>query len=144
MRLFGSVLLGALCLAPVIALAQGTTSEPRFKLDKAQNRVVELSNLSPSDDCHPARIQGRVVKRSFDENGIVVQMFTIEESSGERSLINIDTAQLDEASMVARGWVVKGLQTLLREGQQVSVRIKLCGAAGRVVLADAIRPLRGR
>jgi len=127
------------------AVAQ-TDEEPRYKLDKAQSRVVEVTNLYPTTDCSPGgSITGRVVKRVFDdEQGTLVRGFTIEHSDGSRSYINIDEEPVRKASAVTAGWVIPALQTLLKEGQRVSVGVKLCGAAGRVVMADSIRPQHGR
>ena len=41
--------------------------------------------------------------------------------------------------MNAKGWVLRGLQTLLAEGRVVDAVIKACGAAGRVLNLDAVR-----
>lgn len=127
-------LLALTFMLPFVAVA-----EPRYKLDGKQERVLELSNLSPGGDCHPSRIAGRVVKRSFDQNGIWVQSLTVEERGGARTYINVDTISIDTASRVAMSWAANGLQTLAREGRQVSLGVKLCGAAGRVIMLDAIR-----
>jgi len=43
-----------------------------------------------------------------------------------------------QLSMVAKEWIVSGLQTLLREGREVALSVKLCGAAGRVAYLDAV------
>jgi hypothetical protein len=133
-------------LLPSQELLAQTTDEPRYKLDRTQSRVTELSNLYPDNECHPdGPYVGRVVKRVFDEEqGTIVRGFTIETGDGSRSYINVDDEALKNANRVTSGWVIPALQTLLKEGQRVSVGVKLCGAAGRVIMVDSIRPVRGR
>jgi hypothetical protein len=79
----------SLALAIVIASfgtaqAQAVDSKPRYRLDAAEKRVVELSNLSSGDDCHQAPAAGKVVKRIFDARGVIVQAFTLEADDGAR------------------------------------------------------------
>jgi hypothetical protein len=112
---------------------------PGYLLDGSRKQVVALGNLSPGP-CSRASLSGRVVKRQFDASGLLPTGLTIESSSGERSFINIDVNALaaPQLSMVAREWIVSGLQTLLREGREVALSVKLCGAAGRVAYLDAV------
>ena len=112
---------------------------PGYLLDGSGKQVVALGNLSPGP-CSRASLSGRVVKREFDASGLLPTGLTIESSSGERSFINIDVNALaaPQLSMVAKEWIVSGLQTLLREGREVALSVKLCGAAGRVAYLDAV------
>jgi peptidoglycan hydrolase-like protein with peptidoglycan-binding domain len=112
---------------------------PGYLLDGSGKQVVALGNLSPGP-CSRAFLSGRVVKREFDAKGLLPTGLTIESSSGERSFINIDVNALTtlQLSMVAREWIVSGLQTLLHEGREVALSVKLCGAAGRVAYLDAV------
>jgi hypothetical protein len=112
---------------------------PGYLLDGSGKQVVALGNLSPGP-CSRASLSGRVVKREFDASGLLPTGLTIESSSGERSFINIDLNALaaPQLSMVAKEWIVSGLQTLLREGREVALSVKLCGAAGRVAYLDAV------
>jgi hypothetical protein len=112
---------------------------PGYLLDGSGNQVVALGNLSPGP-CSRASLSGRVVKREFDASGLLPTGLTIESSSGERSFINIDVNALaaPQLSMVAREWIVSGLQTLLHEGREVALSVKLCGAAGRIAYLDAV------
>jgi hypothetical protein len=66
---------------------------------------------------------------------------TVEEASGRRTFINVDV-NTAELAMYQIGWVNEGLTTLLRQGARVSLVVKLCGAAGRVIVLDAVRPHR--
>jgi hypothetical protein len=133
------IFLAAACTQP-LAYAQSNRA-PSYQLDGRQNRVLELSNLYPDTDCHPARLAGRVVQRTFDKTGLIIQSVVVEETNGQRSLVNVDT-DLENLDMASRGWVVRGFQTLLAEGNRVSLGVKLCGAAGRVIMVDSIRPAR--
>src|SRR5688572_21573186 len=100
-------------------LAAQTKDEPRYKLDRTQSRVVELSNLYPDNECHSdGPYVGRVVKRTFDaDRATLVTGFTIETNDGQRSYINIDSEALKNVSAVTSGWVIPALQSLLKEGQ---------------------------
>lgn len=58
--------------------------------------------------------------------------------SAKREFVNIDVT-LDKSDSLARSWIMNGLQTLLAEGRSVQIDVRLCGAAGRVKMIDAIR-----
>jgi hypothetical protein len=128
----------AACFITAAAYAQDTA--PKYQLDQKQTRVVQMSSLSPGSDCHPAQLAGRVIKREFDNSALIVTGVVIEKRDGSREFVAIDL-ELENASMADREWLITGLQTLLREGKQVSLGVKLCGAASRAVVLDSIRPL---
>jgi len=46
--------------------------------------------------------------------------------------------KLDNVDMVTRSWVTRGLHTFLAEGRSPDLYIRLCGAAGRVEVLDAL------
>jgi hypothetical protein len=143
----GSKYLAALILILAYLPASAFTQDalkPKYKLDAGQRRVVELSNLSQQDDCHPARLVGKVVKRKFDDRvGTVVTGVTIEQSDGTRSFANIAVAENENWALdIGRAnaaWIVQGLQTLLKEGNRVSLGVYACGAAGRVLVVHSVR-----
>jgi hypothetical protein len=124
----------------ITAAAYAQDTAPKYQLDQKQTRVVQMSSLSPGSDCQPARLAGRVIKREFDDSALIVTGVVIEKRDGSRDFVAIDL-ELENASMADREWLITGLQTLLQEGKQVSLGVKLCGAAGRVVVLDSIRPL---
>lgn len=113
---------------------------PGYELDPTSSRVIRLSNLSPGSDCHPASVSGTVVKREFDERGLFMRGLVLQEADGDRAFVNVDRAAIDapQVSMVARGWIVTGLRTMLAEGQRVRLGIKLCGASGRVIMLNEV------
>ena len=61
----------------------------------------------------------------------------LEYDDGTRSLVNIEV-DTDAMPMLARGWVVQGLQKLFKEGRDVSLKLYRCGAAGRFLYVDAV------
>ena len=124
----------------ITAAAYAQDTAPKYQLDQKQTSVVQMSSLSPGSDCHPARLAGRVIKREFDDSALIVTGVVIEKRDGSRDFVAIDL-ELENASMADREWLITGLQTLLQEGKQVSLGVKLCGAAGRAVVLDSIRPL---
>lgn len=113
--------------------------QPTYLLDRSQKNVIALSNLaSESELCQPGRLSGTIVKQQFDDKlGTVVTGVSVKGADGQRSFANVDV-KLDNTDMVTKGWVFQGLQVLLKEGNQVSLGVKSCGAAGRVVLIDSI------
>ena len=82
-------------------------------------------------------INGVVVKRTFAANAIDLTAVVLEESSGERNLIDIDPLP-DDVPAVERGWIVSGLQKMLKKGNRATVYFWACGAAGRVLVAQRI------
>lgn len=110
---------------------------PRYKLDPSQSYVIALSNLFSQDNCLPDNWEGRVVARQFDERGIVVTGVTLEDAGGHRSFLNVEV-DLKDVSRVTSAWVIRGLQTILKEGNTVSFGVLLCGASGGVVMVHSI------
>lgn len=126
-------------LALVMILAAGAAqAQPRYRADSA-GRVVQLTGLTPKNDCSPATLRGRVVARSFNQTGILPASVTIEEADGSRSYVNIDTDDVQAVNMADRSWLLKGLQTMLRDGNRVTLGVWLCGAAGRVMMLHSVR-----
>jgi hypothetical protein len=103
-----------------------------------KGEIVELTGLYNEPECRPeASVDGRVVKREFADNGIVVSGFVLERADGTREFVNVEISE--ELSMAARRIVIPGLQRLVRDGRTVHGRVKLCGAAGRVEVLKEIR-----
>lgn len=100
---------------------------------------IAATSLADADGCFPARLAGRVVKRTFAKDEIMLAGVTIEQPSGERTYINIDGDKIDRSSMAARANAVRALQIMLREGARVQLGVFACGAAGRVMMLDSIR-----
>lgn len=99
---------------------------------------IAATNLSDENGCHPTALIGRVIKRTFGADEIMMKSVTIEELNGERLLINVDDDKIDRASMAARANAVRALQIMLREGSRVNLGVYACGAAGRVLMLDSI------
>ncbi len=111
---------------------------PRYQLDRTNTKLLSLSNLSPDSDCWGAWTTGKVVKRQFGEDGVTLKGVVLEEPDGSREFINVDVS-LDKIDMATRSWVANGLQTLLAKGRSAEAYIRLCGAAGRVEMLDALQ-----
>jgi hypothetical protein len=117
---------------------EAVSQTPRYQLDASQSRVLSLSNLDPDTSCATGMTVGKVVKRSFAEDGLTLSGFVIEISDGSREFVNVD-APSENLNNVTRGWVSKGLGSLLAEQRSAEIFVKLCGAAGRVQVLDAAR-----
>lgn len=132
--------LAAFAAAAAFSIAPAGAQAPSYQLDASGSRVVRLSNLTPGEGCHPSATFGRVVRRHFDKTGLIVLGVVVEEPSGDRSFINVDQSAIDASrlGLATRGWILMGLSTLLREDQEVRLGVKLCGAAGRVVVLDDV------
>jgi hypothetical protein len=124
----------------VTRLAPRETSSglPTYQLDSSQTKVIALSNLTSDNDCSGGQETGKIVKREFGKDGLNLIGVVIEQPDGSREFINVEV-DLDKTDNVTRSWVMKGLQSLLAEGRSVQIDVRLCGAAGRVKMIDAIR-----
>ena len=78
------------------------------------------------------------MKRQFGEDGLTLKGIVLEGPDGSREFINVDV-KLDSIDMATRSWVTRGLHTLLAEGRSPDLYIRLCGAAGRVEVLDALQ-----
>lgn len=121
----------ALLSAPALAASP-------FRLGPS-GEVVELLGLATKDDCSAGSLRGVVVRRVFDQSEMNMTGLVIEEQDGSRSHINIDTHLIEKMNMVDLSNVRRGLQTMLREGSKVELRVWLCGAAGRVMMLFGAR-----
>jgi hypothetical protein len=115
---------------------ENSTAAPRFQLDKTQSKLVSLSNLSPDADCSGAQTNGKVVQRKFGEDAVTLTGVVIEAPDGSRDFVNVSVS-LNDTDMATRSWIYRGLQTLL--GRMAEMYVRLCGAAGRVEMLDAVR-----
>jgi len=107
-----------------------------YRSDKGE--IIELTGLSNEPDCRPeAPVDGKVIKRQFADNGVVVTGFVLENTDGTREFVNVEVSE--DLSMAARRIVIRGLQRLVGEGRTVHGRVKLCGAAGRVEVLEEIK-----
>jgi len=127
----------AMLLASTAVYAQ---SKPAYKLDARQTQVLSLSNLTDGQVCFPERMVGKVVKRQYDdEQATTITGVTIEHRDGSRDFLNIDKLS-DDVEMFDRRWIYDGLEKLLKVGRKVSLGVHRCGAAGRVLFINSIRP----
>jgi hypothetical protein len=122
-----------------VAASPVRAGTPRYTLDPSGRTVVSLSNLSDAEDCYPAKLKGKVAKRTFDARGINLESLVIEEPNGSRSFINGNSNHGDDAATM--GTVKRGLETLLKVGRRVEIGVYACGAAGRVQMLNAVRAL---
>ena len=119
-------------LAACVGIAQ---AEPAFQIDPASNRVVSISNLYVDSTCDSRSLRGTVAKRQFDDDRVTVAGFILEFPDGSRHLIRVE---LDTQGLTlnSSGWVIRGLQTLLTQGNVVDVTVKSCD--GYLTMLDAV------
>lgn len=125
--------------AVILAGTSLLLAEPIYKLNRQQTKAVQLSNLSPGGMCVDNRMAGRVISVRYNRQKTLPIEFTIEQVGGSRLVVNVDTHAFAEASRLAQGWVGQTLQEHIRKGKAVDLRVKLCGASGRVVMLDGLR-----
>lgn len=125
----------------VLAAASAALAGPIEAKFSGANPIA-LYGLSDEGTCIPDRISGRVVKRVFDDGGFKMKGAVIEQQSGERTYLNIDTDKISKASAAEMGNANRGLQILLNEGNRVTLGIFACGAAGRVMMIDSVQRAR--
>ena len=131
----------ALCLGVALAVGEAHAQAVMYQLDASMNNVVALNHIFLNDQGCTAggQVVGRITKREFGSSGIVPSRFVLERMSGERMFINVPEISIDTMSRVDIAWVVRGLQTFLREGQSVVAGVKLCGNAP-IMMLDSLKP----
>jgi hypothetical protein len=128
-------------IAAVAAAGVGIAqAEPTFQLDPASNRVVSISKLSKNSTCDPQPFRGTVAKRQFEDDRVTVAGFILELPDGSRHFIGVD---LDTQGLTlnSSGWVIRGLQTLLTQGNIVDITVKSCDSY--FVKLDAVLAVAG-
>jgi hypothetical protein len=123
-------------IAAIVAAGIGSAqAEPIFQLDSASTRVVSISNLYNDSTCDTRPFRGTVAKRQFDDDRVTVAGFILEVPDGSRHFIGVD---LDTHGLTlnSSGWVIRGLQTLLTQGNAVEVTVK--SFDGYFVMLDAV------
>jgi hypothetical protein len=123
----------------VMAFAAFSTASAKVGYTARNGHTVEIDGLSTQ--CDPgagiADFHGKVIKREFEDNQIILKGVVIEAEDGTRTYINVEMPE--DLDMATRSWIVLGLQTLLREGRFVRGTMRLCGAAGRMQNLDSLR-----
>jgi len=125
-----------LLFTAVAAVGVGSAqAEPTFQLDTTNNRVASILNLYNDPACDPRSFRGTVVKRQFEDDRVTVAGFILELPDGSRHFVGVD---LDTRGLTlnSSGWVIRGLQTLLTQGNVVEVTVKSCD--GYFVRLDAV------
>jgi hypothetical protein len=138
----GTKFLFLACLITMFACVTSATvaaPTPQYKLDSKQKRVIEIVSLGGVGDCVPSALIGTVVARQFNNDGIDLISVTLENKFGERTFINLNTP--NEFSLTDIEWIRRGLQTLLKVGNRVSLGVGFCGAGGRVNVLNAVKIL---
>jgi hypothetical protein len=106
------------------------------------DKIVALSNLTKGCEAGwPRSLEGKIAKVNFDNQGLIPQNFVLEDHDGQRSLINVERISIGDPgmNMADLGWIVQGLQNLLRPNWYIQGSARWCGAAGRVVFLDGIQ-----
>ena len=125
-----------LLFAAVVAVGVGNAqAEPTFQLDPTSNRVVSISNLYIDPTCDAQPFRGTIAKRQFEDDRVTISSFILELPDGSRHFIGVglDTQGL---TLNTSGWVIRGLQTLLTQGNVVDVTVKSCD--GYFPVLDAV------
>ncbi|RVU19476.1 hypothetical protein [Methylobacterium oryzihabitans] len=136
-RLASTIVL-AVCLAGSFSEASATSA--RITMGPG-GRVTGIQNLVPRDECFPATIQGRVVKRDFDRSGLYLAGIVVEEKKGTRTFINVDNEYVDKDA-VTTARTKSALEEMLAIGKKVNLGVYACGAAGRTLNVHSVKVAR--
>ena len=88
---------------------------PGPRVQQRGSRVIAISRLFVDANCHPAPIKGRVIRRKFSPDEMMIDNVIIEAEDGSRELINIDAEEIRKAIPSWQGAIVQGLQSLLKD-----------------------------
>jgi hypothetical protein len=120
------------------ANAQAYSGKPHYKLDARQTQVISLSNLSDGTGCSPGRMEGKIVKREYDDKeATTITGVIIEHKDQSRSYLNLDKVS-DDIEMFHLRWILEGLESLLKVGRKASFGVHRC-SFGRVLIINSIR-----
>jgi hypothetical protein len=125
-------------IAFIVVVSSSAQAEPAFQLDATGKWIVSVSNLYNDSTCTPREFRGAVVKRQFEDDRVSVAGFILEFPDGSRDFINVDVDHTG-LTLNASGWIIRGLETLLTQGNVVDVTVKSCSVAGYVVNLDGVR-----
>ncbi len=126
-----------LCLVAITCLGSAQAA-PTVQLDFSGQRVVSIFDLYDDPTCTPRPLRMKVVKHQFGQDAVTVENFVIELPDGVREFVGVDV-DMQNLSLNASGWLIRGLHTLLADGHEVEVIIKFCGASGHSLMLDAVR-----
>lgn len=133
-----SFLLPTLLIATWTVSSGPTLSAPR--LTTSAGKVTAITGLSTDEGCFSTKISGTVVKRQFTSDGLYLNGVVVEEKSGERSFVNVDD-NYKQSGAAMLGNVKRTVETMLNIGKRVSLGLTACGAAGRMLTIDSIKPI---
>jgi hypothetical protein len=104
------------------------------------DQVVEIMNLSAV--CQNAREQivtGIIKKTQKEKNNLTIRSVTLEDTAGVQEVINVEFPESRNTSRVDYGWLVSGLQSLLKEGRQATFGVRYCGGSSRLAYLNSIK-----
>lgn len=112
-----------------------TVRGPNISYRVANDRVQEISNLDRGCEVggSPYSFGGRIVKVEFASDAITIRGIVVEPPNGGRFYVNVAWPSMDlpGMNMAELGWIIEGLQQLLRKDNQIEGDVRPCGAAGR-------------
>lgn len=126
-------------LASVLATASAIAApdDPQVRLGPDGKSAIEVSNLIATTACPMARSTGTILKRHFEEGRGFAGITFKDDKFGE-SYINLrDPRTIEDEKLQAS--IVAALDNLLHEGERLELRVKSCGAGGRIEKLDAAR-----
>lgn len=130
---FSSTCLLASVLATASAIA--APDDPQVRLGPDGKSAIEVSNLTATIACPTARSTGTILKRHFEEGRGFAGITFKDDKFGE-SYINLRDPRTIENEKL-RASIVSALDNLLQEGERLELRVKSCGAGGRIEKLDA-------
>jgi len=116
-------------LGPVIvafAQAIGASASGQVPRNDLGTPPINIPGVPTDRSCSERSFDGRVAKRVFDNGGLKITGFVLEEEDGARMFINVYIP--DELSRVDLGNLISGLQRVLKEGRAVSGKTQACGS----------------
>ena len=126
-------------------VSRDVTAVEQFDFDgitvkyNSSHQIVAMMNLSGEGElCYerPTPVSGSIVKLEYDDEGIQMAGFILEDEDGRRTTVNLDTDVLYNRLPIA---VSSNLSSLFAKGNRVSATVVACGASGRVLMAKNIR-----
>jgi hypothetical protein len=132
--------LALLLLTPHITPAQDTVE---VKYNQGQTRIVSLVNMAmPQErqECEARIHVGTIVGIQYNDVGVVIEGFGLRVRDGGRFYVGLSESIYQRLANVE----ISLLDTLIRKGQKVRVKVYRCGASGGLVTADQVSVLSAK
>lgn len=123
---------------PAVAASPAVATSPaagEIKTKFRDGKAIAIARLNTDETCMSGTITGKIVKREFADNGVILRSFVYEATDGTRGFVNIDPVP-ENMGLAQADDVRNALQQLTKVGRPFRAEIRYCGAGGRFLYLE--------